>query len=81
MTDQTLRIGTDRAGRIPMPGLGSGHTQHLDQPQGLRHAVPDGTDTALCGHRPAHVFDGTRWPGIPGRDGHPCPDCLTASKG
>ncbi len=79
MTDQTLRIGTDDVRQIPTPDLSSTFTQHVESPRGLRHAVPDGTDTALCDHQPRHVFDGTSWPGMPGRDGRPCPACLTAS--
>jgi len=75
MTDQTLRIGTDDVSRIAASSLASRHVPHVEGPRGLRHAVPDGTETALCGHEPQYVFDGTSWPGMPGRDGFPCEDC------
>lgn len=75
MTDQTLRIGTDDVHRIAAPSLAASHVPHVESPRGIRHAVPHGTDTALCGYEPRYVFDATSWPGMPGRDGFACDDC------
>jgi hypothetical protein len=77
MTNKTYRIGTDQARNVTSNGMGP--TQHHKLFVGVRHAVPDNEDTALCGHRPQHVFAGTSWPGIPGRDGFACEACSAAA--
>ena len=73
------RIGSDRKTDIEAGGLGP--TQYIPAPAGPRHAVPEGQDVALCGHRPRHVFDGTSWPGMPGRNGFACELCVEAARG
>jgi hypothetical protein len=77
-----MRIGTDRTGELHSRGLRPGRVTRPAPaivPAGLRHAVPEGATVALCGYEPAHVFDGTTWPGI-GSSRDVCPDCREAAR-
>ncbi len=57
-----LRIGTDDSHDVQDPGLGYSRPRTIGR--GVRHAVPDGQSTALCGHEPAHISETSRWPGM-----------------
>jgi hypothetical protein len=56
-SEPLVHIGTDRS------SIGAGAGRSLTGPNGTRHAVPAGHDTALCGHRPARIFTDLVWPG------------------